>query len=60
MNIMNKKIHSSIEKILTTAQLLKKPYVRSSNQPEALIDGYTLRWPKFGIKDAIFKGKKRI
>ena len=48
--------HFNVE-LLTTNQLQTKPHVQSSNQPEVTIDGQTLRWPKFGIKNTIFKSK---
>jgi len=38
--------------MLTTDQ----PSHQLSHQPEALIDGLTLRWPRFEIKKSIFRG----
>ncbi|CAF0970349.1 unnamed protein product [Rotaria sordida] len=35
--------------MLTTAQ--------PSYHPEVLIDGHLMRWPRFGIKEAIFRGR---
>ena len=49
--------HFNVKELLTTDQLQSKPYVQSSNQPEVMIDGRILRWPKFGIKSVIFKSK---
>ncbi|CAF1061264.1 unnamed protein product [Rotaria sordida] len=40
---------SSKEYMLTTAQ--------PSYHPEVLIDGHLMRWPRFGIKEAIFRGR---
>ena len=41
---------------VTTDQSSKIPYSQRSSQSEATIDGHRLRWPKFGVKNALFKG----
>ncbi|CAF1491231.1 unnamed protein product [Adineta steineri] len=46
------------ELIVTTNQLSKKPPNSSSSHAEVLIDGYTLRWPKFQIENFMFQDKK--
>ena len=35
------------------------PCIPGSSYPEVIIDGRTLRWPKYEIKNAMFKGKQR-
>ncbi len=52
---LKKKILNT-EPIVTTDQLSKKPSNRQSPQPEAIIDGHTLRWPRFEINNAFFQG----
>jgi hypothetical protein len=47
-----------IAPIITTDQSSKKPHSQRSSQPEAIIDGETLRWPKFEIKNSFFEGNK--
>ncbi|CAF4197264.1 unnamed protein product [Rotaria sordida] len=42
-------IFLNVEYMLTTAQ--------PSYHPEVLIDGHLMRWPRFGIKEAIFRGR---
>ena len=52
---LKKKILNT-ESIVTTDQLSKTPYYHQSPQPEAIIDGHTLRWPGFGVENAFFEG----
>ena len=40
-----------------SSQLL--PCVPGASQPQVLINGCPLRWPKFEIKNAIFEGEAR-
>ena len=35
------------------------PCPPGSSHPEVVIDGHTLRWPKYQINNAIFEGKQR-
>jgi hypothetical protein len=44
---------SIVEEILTTNQS-KVKHIMSVHQPEAQIDGYTMRWPQFGINNVFF------
>ncbi|CAF0841297.1 unnamed protein product [Didymodactylos carnosus] len=48
--------HSRDEPNVTNDQLSNDPSSQHSPQPETIIDGYTLRWPKFQIRSALFQG----
>jgi hypothetical protein len=54
-----KKKLRNIEPIVTTDHLSKMPPSLLSSDPESIIDGYTLKWPKFGINNAIFEGTQK-
>ncbi|CAF3432704.1 unnamed protein product [Rotaria socialis] len=41
----------------TVDQLKPTPPTQFSSQPEAIIDGLTIRWPKFGLNNVIFEGQ---
>lgn len=45
-----------IESMITNYQSSKKLHVRFLSHPEVIIDGHTLRWPQFQMKNAIFEG----
>jgi hypothetical protein len=46
----------NIESIVTADQSSKKRHVQFSCDPETIIDGHTLRWPKFEVNDCFFEG----
>ncbi|CAF4396090.1 unnamed protein product [Didymodactylos carnosus] len=48
--------HSRNEPNVTNDQLSNDPSSQHSPQPETIIDGYTLRWPKFQIRSTLFQG----
>lgn len=43
-----------IEEISTTNQSKAKQHAVFAHQAEAQIDGYTMRWPQFGINNVFF------
>lgn len=59
LSLIRNKIFLNVEPTVTTDQLSKKPYVQFSFDPETIIDDHTLRWPKFGVKNAFFEGNKK-
>ncbi|CAF1504788.1 unnamed protein product [Adineta ricciae] len=45
-----------VEKEISTTKRLKiKALVKPSNEPDINIDGYIIRWPRFGINNVFFK-----
>ncbi|CAF1650189.1 unnamed protein product [Rotaria sp. Silwood1] len=43
---------------VTTNQLSKYLSINIQTHPEATINGFTLKWPKFEVKNVLFKGNK--
>ncbi|CAF1125558.1 unnamed protein product [Didymodactylos carnosus] len=48
--------HSSNEPKVTNDQSPKNTSCQLSPQSETIIDGYTIQWPKFQIRNALFQG----
>ncbi|CAF4084279.1 unnamed protein product, partial [Rotaria sordida] len=42
---------------VTTDQSSKKPPIQRSPQPETIVDGCKLRWPKFEMNNVLFEGQ---
>ncbi|CAF1462902.1 unnamed protein product [Adineta steineri] len=57
----NEEVNDNVFSLFNTMHSVDHQYTSTtdqpSRQPEALIDGVALRWPKFGIKNSIFRGR---
>jgi len=54
--LINKELFLFTESTTSKRSSIKLPSPQISSQPEIIIDGYTLRWPKYQINNATFEG----